>query len=356
LLALPLLAACGNPADQTNSTELSATDDELSISRGSQLFHQAKYGGNDRTCVTCHSDNTGTISPADAQRRFRSNPNEPLFRRIDSDDSASVRPSYSELLNNATFTVGLNLPANVSIAGSSARSVVLRRGVPTTMNTPAVAGSILLWDGRAPTLQVQALGAIQGHAQATVNPPAQDLNDMAAYEKTLFNSNKVKSYVKYGTVPTLPAGSTDSEKRGAVWFRPDGFCGACHGGPNLDTATEFSPTPGSQFQDVGVSEFNLAGKPGLDYVFQTPDGPVTLNYTDPGLALTTGDPSHAGLFKIPTLWGVSKTAPYFHDNSAKTFDDVMLQYDLLFQFLGPPFPVLTAQDKADIIAYMKLLQ
>jgi cytochrome c peroxidase len=232
---------------------------------------------------------------------------------------------------------------------------VLRRGVPTTMNTPAV-GAVLLWDGRAPTLQAQALGAIQGHAQATVNPSTTDLNDIAAYEKTLFNSSKVKNYVTRGTIPTMPTGTTDSEKRGAVFFRPDGACGACHGGPNLDTATEFSPTPGAQFQDVGVSEFNLAGKTPVDYIFQTPEGPVTVSYTDPGLALTTGDPSHAGLFKISTLWGIAKTAPYFHDNSAKTLEDVMFQYDLMFQFVGPPFPVLTAQDKADIIAYMKLLQ
>ena len=37
----------------------------------------------------------------------------------------------------------------------------------------------------------------------------------------------------------------------------------------------------------------------------------------------------ANLFKTPTLWGVSDTAPYFHDNSARNFDEVLKQYRLL---------------------------
>jgi hypothetical protein len=71
-------------------------------------------------------------------------------------------------------------------------------------------------------------------------------------------------------------------------------------------------------------------------------------------------------FKIPTLWGVADTAPYFHDNSAKTLEDVLDQYNFLFSFFPDgPFPLgcdrtrplcLDQQDKADIIAYLQLLR
>ena len=57
-------------------------------------------------------------------------------------------------------------------------------------------------------------------------------------------------------------------------------------------------------------------------------------------------------FKIPQLRGVNDTAPYFHDNSAKTLEDVMNHYARFFF----PFIVLSDQDKADMVAYMKLLR
>jgi cytochrome c peroxidase len=66
-------------------------------------------------------------------------------------------------------------------------------------------------------------------------------------------------------------------------------------------------------------------------------------------------------FKILSLWGVLRTAPYFHDNSAKTLEAVAAHYAKFFALIstppggGDPALVLTEQDQADIVAYMKLL-
>ena len=77
------------------------------------------------------------------------------------------------------------------------------------------------------------------------------------------------------------------------------------------------------------------------------------------------DPSdNVNAFKIPPLWGVARTAPYFHDNSAKTLEAVMEHYATFFAIIsdpdgpGPAEPTiaLTAQDHADMVAYMKLLR
>ena len=59
------------------------------------------------------------------------------------------------------------LHPNVEVKGHpEIREVTVRRGIPTTLNTPAL-DPVLMLDGRQPTLQAQALGAITDHAQAT---------------------------------------------------------------------------------------------------------------------------------------------------------------------------------------------
>jgi len=68
----------------------------------------------------------------------------------------------------------------------------------------------------------------------------------------------------------------------------------------------------------------------------------------------------ANMFKTPQLRGVRHTAPYFHDNSAKSLEDVMEQYVFFFTSnLGFPITdsniLLTEQDIADIVAFLRLL-
>ena len=66
------------------------------------------------------------------------------------------------------------------------------------------------------------------------------------------------------------------------------------------------------------------------------------------------------MFKTPQLHGVKHTAPYFHDNSAKTLEEVLEQYVFMFTSnLGFPLTdsniLLTEQDIRDIIAFLRLL-
>ena len=62
------------------------------------------------------------------------------------------------------------------------------------------------------------------------------------------------------------------------------------------------------------------------------------------------------------MWGVARTAPYFHDNSARTLEDVMVHYKKFFARVTDPAidrdPAveLTDQEQKDIIAFMKLLK
>lgn len=340
------------------------------LAQGRKLFERETFGGNGRTCRTCHSRETGTTSPEDAQRRYAADPADPLFLADGSDDGQGH--GTTRMQKDATVLVRIALPDNVSLAHDpAARSVVLRRAIPSTLNTPAL-DDVLMLDGRQPDLMAQARGAIADHAQATRTPRNDELAQIAAFQQTpgFFSSLTMLKYAYFGVKPELPQGRTESEKRGRRFFVDappqgdfkTGLCSGCHSGPMLNETNEFVPVPpfrrGGRFQSVGVAEFNAAANPVIDFVFRNPDGTTTtVSSPDPGRALITGNPEDTesvNAFKIPSLWGVARTAPYFHDNSAKTLEDVARHYALFFSVVSPI--VLTPEDQADMVAYMKLLR
>ena len=68
-----------------------------------------------------------------------------------------------------------------------------------------------------------------------------------------------------------------------------------------------------------------------------------------------------GAFKTPTVRNISQTGPYMHDGSQKTLEEVVEWYDKG----GHPNPYLSdkmkklnlnAQEKEDLVSYMKALQ
>lgn len=355
-------------------------DDAAVSSKGKRLFDDATFGGNGRTCSTCHSRDTGTVSPRDAQRRFRKNPEDPLFLHDGSDDG--LGHGVTRMLGDATILMTIPLAPNVTVADDpSARTVIVRRGIPTTLNTPAL-DPVLMLDGRQPTLEAQAAGAIRDHAQGVV-PSFATLHAIAEHELTaeFFSSPALRRFAQgKGEAPGLPQGRTPSEKRGRRFFvdsPPDptqgfkpGLCAHCHSGPLLNQTNQFaqffipSPAPipaGQRFISVGVSEFNEGQNPVREFIFNkgTPEEAHLLS-PDPGRALITGvidDPTleHVNAFKISPLRGISRTAPYFHDNSAKTLEDVVAHYAAFFNVASGGLIVLTPGDQRDIVAYMKLL-
>ena len=288
----------------------------------------------------------------------------------------------TRVLAEATILVKIPLPPNVRLADSSDRFVILRRGIPTTLNTPAL-DPVLMLDGRQPTLELQAGGAIHDHAQASdiAMPTLSDLELIKQFQSTdaFFSSVALRDRALGGPPPRLPRGNTASERRGRRFFEdlpPDptagfkpGLCSHCHSGSLMNQTNEFAPlffgvqvATGSRFQNVLVSLFNQANNPVREFIFN--EGTATEAHVlspDPGRALITGQVNapgtfgDVGAFKISPLRGVRHTAPYFHDNSAKTLEDVAAHYTRFFNFVSGGFIALTPQDEADMVAFMKLL-
>ena len=366
---------------------------------GMRLFTLQSFQGNGRTCATCHSLISGTFTLAEARERYASNPQGPLFRAVDSD--AGDGKSYSRLLRDGTVTVTIPLPPNVRLADDpSASTVTLLRGTPSFLNVAAL-DPILMHDGRAPDLQAQALDALRVHAKIGRTPTREELDAIAHMEKSRFTSVEMRQFAAGGSEPGLPEGSSAAEQRGRAFFvsqpvdvkNGHGVCATCHSGPMLDTTNEHLarffpqvvPLPGTDLKfgaDAGFrvftnasAEHNSAGLPVRTWRLRGPDGSwEEFKSPDIGMALSplaVGIPDRykpymqwpvftKNIFKINSLRGIARTPPYFHDNSAKTLEAAVAHYDRFlregFGFPGSQANIeLSAQDRADIVAYMKLL-
>ena len=131
-----------------------------------------------------------------------------------------------------------------------------------------------------------------------------------------------------------------------------GFCGTCHDAPNIGNHSVKAPL------NIGVANAGAASPPALDirelpvFTIWCTSGPLagrTFEVTDPGRALITGKCADIGKVKGPILRGLAARAPYFHNGSAASLDDVVDFYNTRFG-IG-----LTSQEHADLVAFLKVL-
>jgi cytochrome c peroxidase len=252
------------------------------------------------------------------------------------------------------------------------------RNSPTIMNRAL--GKIQFWDGRAATLEDQALGPIQNPIEMgfTLDELLERLKGIEGYRlcfEKIFGGVSADAIAKaiatfertvlVGESPfdyyeaALPFRSLSAEdlkddpelaakakaaiaaadahalsaaaERGRVLFFDDkkGRCSQCHVGANL--ADE-------QFYNIGVG--------------------VEGEAPDPGRKAVTKNDKDTGAFKTPTVRNIALTAPYMHDGSQATLMDVVDHYDKggtanpylheRIKKLG-----LTQQEKEDLVAFMK---
>ena len=367
--------------------------DELGVKLdGKKLFDRETFGGNGRTCLTCHSKETGTFSLSDVQR---------IIDKADPDDAFLIHDALDDdgigttrIQTHGTIRVTIPLPEWLSLEDDpGATHVSVFRGTPSTRNTPAL-DPVLNHDGRAPTVPEQAREAIHGHYQNTIEPTAAELDAIAEFQRTdprFFSSPALKRFAATGAPPELPLGITPPEQRGRTFlvdapFNPPskrGICALCHSGPMLNMVNQAhssfsngSPPVGARFINTGVAIVNEPNNPVRTWIVNDGINPVVRVLSpDVGLLLdstpATPPPKviprafFAGLFKIPTLWGVADTAPYFHNNGAKTLRDAVAHYQRFFNFTEEQDPVgsrslggritLTDDDVDDIVAYLQLL-
>lgn len=198
-------------------------------------------------------------------------------------------------------------------------------GVNGDRNTPSAMNVVLhgffFWDGRAKTLEEQALAPIENPKEMDLSldeaiyrlkrsaaysiyfrkiyneaPGKENLaKAIAAFERTLETSDSPfdtwKFYDKPGAV-------SESARRGFEIFNTKGKCSECHFGANFAL---------NQFRNIGLFD----GK----------------KLNDSGRAVVTRDPRDVGRFKVAPLRNVAVTAPYMHNGMFKTLREVIAFYN-----------------------------
>jgi cytochrome c peroxidase len=136
-------------------------------------------------------------------------------------------------------------------------------------------------------------------------------------------------------------------------------------GSRTEIAADLPPIPASD--DPFTNAVDEDGNP-----VTGPNFAVQFFSTDPGRSMITGSPNDFEAFDVPTLRGVARTAPYFHNNAAESLEVVVDLYsDHFFSRFpsltlpgvkepdpdgdaGPP-EALTVDQKSDLVAFLKRL-
>jgi cytochrome c peroxidase len=253
---VPLPASVSAPDDNP------ATEEKVAL--GKQLFFDPRLSGDNRmSCASCH-------------------------------------------LQNKAFADGLP-------RAKGRADKILDRNTPTVLNVGFF--ERLFWDGRAATLEEQALGPIQSPDEMNQNLAEliDELNavpgyveqfqrvfqtnvtatgiarSLAAFERTLVSGPSPFDRFLAGDKSAL----TEPARQGYELFIGAAGCVRCHHGPLLSD---------NRLHRLGVS------------------------FQDEGRAAVTGNKADRGKFRTPSLRNVAQTAPYMHDGSKRTLTEVVEFY------------------------------
>ena len=134
------------------------------------------------------------------------------------------------------------------------------------------------------------------------------LQAIGSFERTLISGHSPYDRFTYGHDATA---MSDSAQRGLALFNTNRLeCYHCHGGFNFSGAVS----------DAGEMLTNV---PYQNTGLYDVDGRGSYPAGDQGLIEITEDPLDMGKFRPPTLRNIVLTAPYMHDGSVATLDDVL---------------------------------
>jgi cytochrome c peroxidase len=226
------------------------------------------------------------------------------------------------------------------------------RQSPTVYNTAF--NRFQFWDGRAGSLEEQAIGPIHNPVEMAETHEAvvpkigklkgyqeqfqkvfgtgvnlQSIAEaIAAFERTIISTNSAFDKFVLGDRQAM----SEDAQRGMALFKGKGRCILCHNDSNFTD---------NQFHNTGVPQV----------------GPMK---EDLGRYNVTRKDADKGAFKTPTLRSIIESAPYMHDGAFKTLEEVVDFYDkggnanpsldTRIKPLG-----LAPQEKTDLLAFLKAL-
>ena len=295
--------------------------------------------------VPIPADNPPTVETIALGRKLFYDP------RLSKDNSLSCASCHNP---NIGFTDGRAIAQGVG-------GVIGIRNAPTLLN--AAYSPLQFWDGRASSLEAQSAfpianpvemnqphdvsvskirkdPAYQAEFARAFGPGPVTLSliekSLASFERTLLSGNSPFDQYQYGG--NKQALSPAAIRGLAIFKDPNrGNCAVCH-----TIEDRYALFTNGTFHNIGAG-VNAEGA-----------------MNDLGRFDQTKIQAEKGKFKTPTLRNVALTAPYMHDGSLKTLDDVVDFYagggnsnPYLDKDIKPLH--LSAQDRADLVAFLESL-
>lgn len=379
------------------AADLETPDSSQALFQGPSQAFGGVVVSNGRSCFTCHRGVQATALGLPPPPLSATIPlTDPLFTGLDAD--AQADPDGMRNLDELGLIKYRPHRFNLSRPESDPfRKVFAWRKAIRLVNVAFASG--FLSDARGRAMFEVDRGAVFSHTQDSDNRfddlfGVQDGNDLQAFQFGVLSDPRLAAlrdpddpmYAVLVNDPfyTVPI-ATPVQQRGSEVFRTS--CMTCHDTPNVfnnlsnvealgdDTRPpnfpSFAPAVGRTF-DVGVAERN---RHGLRFTHDDGDGrfsPVVIPLAnedgttnlltvtfDLGLGAITGRTEDVGRFKVPQLRGVKRNAPYFHDNSASSLEEVVDYFnsdDYNSSKDGSKFPIhLDANQRADLLAFLDIL-
>lgn len=310
------------------ATDPSATDPvDTLVAQGEMLFFNETFGGNGRTCGTCHrAENNFTIDPA-------------FIATLPANDSLFIAESNPDLagLEDPIMLRQFGLiRANADGFENPTEKFVLRSvshlfGLGSTIQSNATTAPFEMtgWSGDgAPgngTLRDFATGAVIQHFTKTLDrvagvdfrlPTEAELDALLAFQLSLGvpatldlqNLRLTNTAAERGRVLFITEDSENGSKRAAK-------CNACHRNAGALTIAGIN-----QNFDTGVEDAPHTAD--LTGALRPRDGGFGTQFD-----ATTGDSFGDGRFNPPPLVHAADTAPFFHNNVAVTLEEAIAHYE-----------------------------
>jgi len=275
-------------------------------------------------------------------------------------------------------------------------------GLTGTRNAPTVINAAYytsqFWDGREPDLEGQSKqppvnpveGGLKNHDpiievirgdkdytsafKQVFNVNADEINmdhvsmAIASFERTIVAGDSAFDKYMYGGDKSA---LNEAQQRGLAVYLGKGRCVSCH--VIEETQALFTD---NRFHNIGVGFKKIKGKESetaaqmLAAKRKGADVDKTVltqeNMSELGRFAVTENPTEVGAFKTPTIRNIAVTAPYMHDGSLETLEEVVDFYnnggrlkesDPVSGFIsGGIKPLnLTDQEKKDLVAFMNAL-
>ena len=354
VLTLVVFAGCGSREEPAPPQELVATSSGLTLAQrvtgcaadprvqlglvssdvcvGADLFFRDAFGGNGRTCGSCHpADHNYTIDPDYIGSLPASDPlfvgeQQPALAQL---EKPALMRQYGLIVENVDDTsdptsrfVMRSVPHCLSLGTS-----VTAQAVPTD-GTTRPPNQRTGWSGDGAPNQGELrdfqTGAVVQHYTKSLNrtagidftlPTSDELDKIVTFTSTIGRTNEL-------TLANLALSDSGAESGRLAFLTPANRCNGCHGNAGANVAAGFNRNYNTGVERSRVADLNTQNIP-FDGGCGGP-GVTSFNFDASGDGIL--DSYGNGTFNTPPLIEAADTGPFFHTNAFGTIESAIAFY------------------------------